>query len=240
MLVDNSGFDIEHSIENQLQFLQKLLEKHEQQMVAMNVHGHVQKDDLQKIADTARKLAAILSETAKTGERGRRNMLVHGGTDYTHASPGHRELLLQPSSSSSRKVTTADYIRKQDQSFLSVLCDEKAPTKLLAARHAFPSLCNLWEHGRRISMCGLGVTLLVSEIAKFCDNARPMRHAVGSNICDRGLEEQAGFAQASFESLQVSYKAANKLLSRHAGSAELEALVCTRALCHERLNENSS
>ena len=74
--------------------------------------------------------------------------------------------------------------------FLGFVCQEK-----------LPSMTDVWQGGRTISMCGLGAMLLALELARQLGKgrARLLKYAVGSDICERGLPDQTGFASLVFE-----------------------------------------
>ena len=49
-------------------------------------------------------------------------------------------------------------------------------------------------------MCGLGAAMLTIEIARNFSKAQGklIKYAVGTEICDRGVTDQTGFASFSF------------------------------------------
>lgn len=181
--VDNSAFVDEHSIENQLPVLQSVLG--EFSMLAINIHGYIEQGDL----DTIRFVATKLADTIRHGCAEKDTVVaVVATTDYTHAGPGYCEL--PPPTSNYQSIS--DYIRAQDQGFLDVLCTKS--DGLAGAEE-------LWKSGNKTSMCGLGATLLTTELARHLgkSRARLLKYAVGSDICDRGLQDQTGFATVVFE-----------------------------------------
>ena len=173
---DASAFAEEHSIENQLPFLQSAFATRRWSMLALSVHGSVDKSDLSHIAHIGEKLASVLKE--------RGNVAVVATTDYTHAGPFYGELPARTDES------IPDYIRSRDLPFLQFLCGPQ-----------LPSAEEVWQRGRQISMCGLGATLLTVELARNLGRtrARLLKYAVGSDICERGLQDQTGFATVVFE-----------------------------------------
>ena len=55
----------------------------------------------------------------------------------------------------------------------------------------------IYQEGLATSMCGLGVTLFAVEMAREIfgrREGRRLNYAVGSDISQRGLEDQTGFA----------------------------------------------
>lgn len=213
--VDPLAFTNEHSIENQLPFLQHLLLDPQPQqpkpqaskkegsagesataswkMLAISVHGNVKREDLSEIGDMGRKLSSVIKNLLDT-----RSIAIVATTDYTHAGPFYGELPPPlPSQQPSNEVTTkqlSEYIRSKDLPFLNGLC---------RSDECLPSIHDIWQQGKRISMCGLGSTLLTMELARNVlgrPRVRLLRYAVGSDICDRGLQDQTGFATIAFES----------------------------------------
>ena len=80
-----------------------------------------------------------------------------------------------------------EYIRRRDASII------KSFSEML-------SCSELSRQGRQISMCGLGAALLTIEIARNLKKtkAQLLKYAVGSDICDRGVVDQTGFASFAF------------------------------------------
>ena len=161
-------------------------------MAALSVRATVKRSELHLITAAARAVADVIGRTPRVA--------VVGTTDYTHAGPGYREV--PPSGG-----PIDDYIRGKDAQFLSMLCPASYPERQAdayaahAVRGELPGLEQLWERGRHISMCGLGATLLCNEIARLvgCRRARVLRYAVGSDITNRGVADQTGFASVMFE-----------------------------------------
>ena len=89
--IDNVPFLGEHSIENQLPFLQSMLmdQPNPWKMVALNVHGCVEKHDLLPIQHAATNLANAVRDIQR---RTRKKVAVVATTDYTHAGPGYGEI----------------------------------------------------------------------------------------------------------------------------------------------------
>jgi len=173
---DASAFVQEHSIENQLPFLQSVFATRHWGMLALSVHGNVDKSDLSYISHIGERLASVL--------KGKGNVAVVATTDYTHAGPYYGEMPVRTDES------IADYIRSRDLPFLQFLCGPQ-----------LPSAEEVWQRGRQISMCGLGSTLLTVELARKLGRTRAnlLLYRVGSDICERGLQDQTGFATVLFE-----------------------------------------
>ena len=173
---DASAFVQEHSIENQLPFLQSMFATRHWSMLALSVHGNVDQSDLSYISYIGERLASVL--------KGKGNVAVVATTDYTHAGPFYGELPVRTDES------IADYIRSRDLPFLQFLCGPQ-----------LPSAEEVWQRGRQISMCGLGATLLTVELARKLGRTRAnlLLYRVGSDICERGLQDQTGFATVVFE-----------------------------------------
>jgi len=202
---DNCAFAAEHSVENQLPFLQVELEGRQWTMVALSVRGNVDRSEPKEIQMVGRHLAeALVRRCSKTNVQ----VAVIATTDYTHAGPFYGEL--PPPGHQS----IPDYIRSRDLPFLYFLCSgdnvgdrDTHPEDGLRGqwphqqhRRQLPSATEVWERGRRISMCGLGATLLALEVARNLDRTRAqcIKYAVGSDVCHRALQDQTGFATVAF------------------------------------------
>jgi len=173
---DRTAFAEEHSVENQLPFLQTILGTQQQwSMVAISVHASVDENDLNHIAHVGQRLASLIKDT---------NVAVVATTDYTHAGPFYGELPVQMGQS------IPDHIRARDLPFLNLLCGPELPSTEL-----------VYGRGQQISMCGLGSLLLTMELARNLGRhrARLINYAVGSDICERGVQDQTGFATVVFE-----------------------------------------
>ena len=103
---------------------------------------------------------------------------MHG---HLFVGPGYREM---PDHTS----TIPNYIRARDADVIKSISQMDKATDLL-------------RKGQQISMCGLGAALLTVEIARLLSktNGRLLKYAVGSDICDRGVIDQTGFATFAFE-----------------------------------------
>ena len=76
--------------------------------------------------------------------------------------------------------------------------DRDAPMiKLISG---IPRCSEMYQIGRNISMCGLGAAMLTIDIARNIGKTKGqlIQYAVGSEICDRGVQDQTGFASFSF------------------------------------------
>lgn len=180
--VDKNAFMDEHSVENQLPFLQTIL-RQPWTMVALSVHGNIQfQDDLDSLVLIGQKLANLV-QTSHAGEDNHR-VAVIGSTDYTHAGPFYGELPTNPTCSLS------EYIRSKDEHFINFLCGP-----------SLPDYQEIYAAGKQLSMCGLGTCILTAEVARNLGQtrARLLHYAVGSDICERGLRDQTGFATIIFE-----------------------------------------
>ncbi len=80
-----------------------------------------------------------------------------------------------------------EYIRARDASLINSISE-------------MPNCSELRKKGRQISMCGLGAAMLTIEIARNLKKTKGklLKYAVGSDICDRGVIDQTGFASFSF------------------------------------------
>ena len=78
------------------------------------------------------------------------------------------------------------------------ISDRDAPIIELINR--IPNCRILWNEGNKISMCGLGAAMLTTDIARNLGRkeGKLLKYAVGSQICDRGLLDQTGFASFTF------------------------------------------
>ena len=156
-------------------------------MLALSVHAYVADEHIVNLlTQTSQKLARLIQQEPRV-------ILVLGTTDYTHAGPFYGELpppcVVSPNTDSGNNQL-AEYIRSKDRPFLNVLC----------ASH-LPSAMQVWNTGHQISMCGLGATLLSLEVARNLgrSNARLLHFAVGSDISERCLQDETGFASVVFE-----------------------------------------
>ena len=80
------------------------------------------------------------------------------------------------------------YIRSRDTSVIKSISQMETCTQIL-------------RKGQQISMCGLGAALLTIELARNLNKTQGklLKYAVGSDICDRGVLDQTGFATFAFE-----------------------------------------
>ena len=80
-----------------------------------------------------------------------------------------------------------DYIKEKDRPLIELVC-------------GMPTCSDLLESGKDISMCGLGAAMLVIEVARNIGKIKGelLKYAVGSEICDRGILDQTGFASFTF------------------------------------------
>ena len=80
-----------------------------------------------------------------------------------------------------------EYIREKDASLITSISE-------------MPNSSELWRKGHKISMCGLGAAMLTIEIARILKKTtgKLLKYAVGSDICDRGVVDQTGFASFTF------------------------------------------
>lgn len=179
--IDDDSHMREHSIENMIPFVQYFFaDDSDLQMVAINCrrqsttknHNKVYKEQGQRIATIVRD---YLQRTNQA-----RTVIIMATTDYTHAGPWYGEL------PRNLGQTIPDYIRHKDEPVLRAI-------RQMGVRATY-------QTGRCTSMCGLGTTLVTMKIAHDFGKHRAiqLQYAVGSDICNRGLDDQTGFASFVF------------------------------------------
>ena len=80
-----------------------------------------------------------------------------------------------------------EYIKEKDSPMIKLIS-------------GIPQCSELYKLGKKLSMCGLGSAMLTIDIARNIGKTRGklLQCAVGSEICDRGLLDQTGFASFKF------------------------------------------
>ena len=83
------------------------------------------------------------------------------------------------------KIT--EYIKERDAPMIKLIS-------------GIPSCSELCKIGKTLSMCGLGAAMLTIDIARNIakTQGKLLQYAVGSEICDRGVQDQTGFASFLF------------------------------------------
>jgi predicted class III extradiol MEMO1 family dioxygenase len=193
--IDDYAHMREHSIENMIPFLQYFFaDDNDLQMVAINCryqannncNNHIINNNnnnnnagAKVYRDQGHRIAKIVRDYLHTTNQAR-TLIIMATTDYTHAGPWYGELPQNVGQ------TIPDYIRNQDEPVLR------------AIRQLSPK--TTYTTGRKTSMCGLGTTLVTMKIAQDFGKHRAvqLQYAVGSDICNRGVEDQTGFASFVF------------------------------------------
>ena len=80
-----------------------------------------------------------------------------------------------------------DYIKERDRPLIESISE-------------MPTCVDLLKNGKDTSMCGLGAAMLSIELARNIGKTKGklLKYAVGSEICDRGILDQTGFASFTF------------------------------------------
>eukprot|EP00929_Paragymnodinium_shiwhaense_P043441 TRINITY_DN22339_c0_g1_i2.p1 TRINITY_DN22339_c0_g1~~TRINITY_DN22339_c0_g1_i2.p1 ORF type:complete len:306 (-),score=56.02 TRINITY_DN22339_c0_g1_i2:250-1167(-) len=166
--VDERGHEPEHSIENQLPFLQHL--RRDIKMVALGI------SHLASLQD-----AEALAQTLATAVRADGDVLLLATTDYTHSGGPYPE---QPPAD----MPLIDYVRSRDREVVDSI-RSGVPTKLVQAA---------MENGLHRCMCGFWPALVLMRAAQLLDFSEVAlhRYAVSTEIAPN--DGATGFAAFSF------------------------------------------
>lgn len=162
--VDESAHVNEHSIENQLPFLQQLYPGIK--LVPISVASI----NLEVVERVGLAISRVLLRSGRAG-----SILLVGTTDFTHAGVGYGEL---PSTDTS----LLDYVRNQDRPVLQAIESGRPGLVVKEAARTKSSICGLWS---------LTLTL---QIAAYLNLKRCslLRYAVSSEVLWR--DDMCGFA----------------------------------------------
>jgi AmmeMemoRadiSam system protein B len=173
--VDNGPFLNEHSIENQLPFLQYLAEERGLSMdiLPLSVKGDITSEDYNALQGT---LLDRIAQAVQDVD----GVAVIATTDFSHVGPAYGVL---PPGWPNSSLTIPDYIRQQDKPILDAVVG--GDSFYLATRNT--------------SMCGRGAVVLWLRLAQLLrggtssGRAQLLRYNVGSDIGPKN-DNQTGFA----------------------------------------------
>lgn len=191
--VEFEPFVQEHSIENQLPFLQYLEREQGLQLsiLPISVRGDVTPVDLQLLLQLNGHLLSELANVLREYSRMHNTRIaVFATTDYSHIGPAYG--LVPPGwrPNAASPISIPEYIRQIDAPILEGIMTNDIDT--------------VYNVSHNTSMCGLGAALMWLQLKKLLDQMdinngqrrnppRLLRHVVGSDIGPKHYD-QTGFA----------------------------------------------
>ena len=187
--INNKDHDREHSIENQLPFLQVLFEGRDRlpRIVALSV-GYRAFGAPVDATDIAKTIGDVLRSDRDDEGSWAATTAIIGTTDYTHAGPGYRELPADYTpacgwGSEEGQAALVDYARARDKPVLDAVLTGGGAEEIV-------------RRGRNTSMCGLWAAALTVELGIDLGMAKRslLKYAVSAEVSPHPSANVTGFA----------------------------------------------